>query len=121
VLEKPLEQYRSYDGQSELDISEEIAFAEAKLEELVCSSASEDAIRHTMKKIGTERARKFGWMNTYVFTKAMAEMLAYEHRSRLPIFIIRPTSTTSTLMEPFPGWIEGIKSVSQHPEPYVPT
>jgi fatty acyl-CoA reductase len=58
------------------------------------------------------RARKFGWMNNYVFTKAMAEMLAYEHRSRLPIVIVRPTSTTSTLKEPFPGWIEGIKSVS---------
>lgn len=56
VLEKPLQQNRSYDGQSELDISEEIAFAEAKLEELVCSSASEDTIRHTMKKIGTERS-----------------------------------------------------------------
>ncbi|XP_066390418.1 fatty acyl-CoA reductase 1-like isoform X3 [Miscanthus floridulus] len=111
VLEKPLQQNRSYDGQSELDISEEIAFAEAKLEELVCSSASEDTIRHTMKKIGTERARKFGWMNTYVFTKAMAEMLAYEHRSRLPIVIVRPTSTTSTLMEPFAGWIEGIKTI----------
>lgn len=59
MLEKPLEQYRSYDGQSELDISEEIAFAEAKLEELVCSSASEDAIRHTMKKIGTERSHLY--------------------------------------------------------------
>jgi fatty acyl-CoA reductase len=59
VLEKPLQQNRSYDGQSELDISEEIAFARAKLEELVCSSASEDTIRHAMKKIGTERSHLY--------------------------------------------------------------
>lgn len=59
MLEKPLQQFRSYDGQSELDISKEIAFAETKLEEQVCSSASEDTIRHTMKKIGTERSQLY--------------------------------------------------------------
>ncbi|XP_062199922.1 fatty acyl-CoA reductase 1-like isoform X1 [Phragmites australis] len=111
MLEKPLHQYRNYDGRSDLDISEEMAFAEAKLKELVSSNASEDTIRRTMKKIGTQRAQKFGWMNTYVFTKAMGEMLAYEHRSQLPIVIFRPTATTSTWKEPFPGWIEGIKTI----------
>ncbi|KAF8781065.1 hypothetical protein HU200_001037 [Digitaria exilis] len=111
MLEKPLQQYRSYDGQSDLDISGEMALAEAKLKELVCKNASEDNIRRAMKKIGIQRARKFGWMSTYVFTKAMGEMLAYEQRMRLPIAIIRPTSTTSTWKEPFPGWIEGIKTI----------
>jgi len=111
MLEKPLHQYRSNDGRLDLDISEETAFAEAKLKELVCSNASEDTIRRTMKKIGTQRALKFGWANAYVFTKAMGEMLAYEHRSRLPIVIIRPTATISTWKEPFPGWIEGVNTI----------
>ncbi|CAL5081925.1 unnamed protein product [Urochloa decumbens] len=111
MLEKPLHQYRSYDGLSDLDISEEMAFAEAKLKELVCSNASEDTIRRTMKKIGVQRARKFGWANAYAFTKAMGEMLAYEHRSRLPVVIIRPTATISTWKEPFPGWIEGVNTI----------
>ncbi|KAL6844828.1 hypothetical protein ACP4OV_025487 [Aristida adscensionis] len=111
MLEKPLHQYRSYDGLSYLDISEEMAFAEAKLKELLRSNASEDTITRTMKKIGTQRAQKFGWTSTYVFTKAMGEMLAYEHRSQLPIAIVRPTATTSTWKEPFPGWIEGIKTI----------
>ncbi|WVZ65313.1 hypothetical protein U9M48_014698 [Paspalum notatum var. saurae] len=52
VLEKPLHQYRSYDGQSDLDISEEIAFAEAKLQELVCSNASEDTIKRSIRRLG---------------------------------------------------------------------
>ncbi|KAJ1290085.1 hypothetical protein BS78_02G215600 [Paspalum vaginatum] len=111
VLEKPLHQYRSYDGQLDLDISEEIAFAEAKLQELVCSNASEDTIKRSMKKIGTQRAQKFGWVSTYVFTKAMGEMLVHEHRSRLPVVVIRPTAIASTLREPFPRWIEGIKTI----------
>ncbi|CAN6196320.1 unnamed protein product [Urochloa humidicola] len=111
MLEKPLHQYRSYDGQSDLDISEEMAFAEAKLKELVCSNASEDTIRRTMKKIGAQRARKFGWANSYLLTKAMGEMLAYEHRSRLPVVIIRPTATISTWKEPFPGWIGVVNTI----------
>ncbi|KAF0908514.1 hypothetical protein E2562_025874 [Oryza meyeriana var. granulata] len=111
MMEKPLQQWRSYDGRSNLDISEEMAFKKAKLKELVYNNASEHTIRHTMKKIGTQRAQKFGWANTYVFTKAMGEMLAYEQKSRLPIVIIRPTATTSTWKEPFPGWIEGAKAI----------
>ncbi|CAL5063874.1 unnamed protein product [Urochloa decumbens] len=111
MLEKPLHQRRSYDGQSDLDISEEMAFAEAKLKELICSNASEDTIRRTMKKIGTQRARKFGWANAYVFTKAMGEILACEYRSQLPVVIIRPTATISTWKEPFPGWIEGVNTI----------
>ncbi|XP_015647956.1 fatty acyl-CoA reductase 1 isoform X1 [Oryza sativa Japonica Group] len=111
MMEKPLQQWRSYDGRSDLDISEEMAFKDEKLKELVYNNASERTIRHTMKKIGAQRAKKFGWANAYVFTKAMGEMLAYEQNSRLPIVIIRPSATTSTWKEPFPGWIEGAKAI----------
>uniref|UniRef100_A0A0A9A7A2 Fatty acyl-CoA reductase n=1 Tax=Arundo donax TaxID=35708 RepID=A0A0A9A7A2_ARUDO len=113
MLEKPLQQYRSLDGRSSLDISEEMALVEAKLKELVYSNASKDTIRSTMKKIGAQRARKFGWANSYALTKAMGEMVAYEHRSRLPIVIIRPTATISAWKEPFPGWIEGANTIDK--------
>ncbi|KAL6967058.1 putative fatty acyl-CoA reductase 7, partial [Sarracenia purpurea var. burkii] len=53
-------------------------------------------------------ARKYGWPNTYVFTKAMAEMLLMHFKENLPLVIIRPTMITSTFKEPFPGWIEGV-------------
>lgn len=55
MLEKPLHLYKSFDGRTDLDISEETALTEAKLKELICRNASEDTIRHTMKKIGTRR------------------------------------------------------------------
>ncbi|XP_026423982.1 fatty acyl-CoA reductase 8-like isoform X2 [Papaver somniferum] len=61
-----------------------------------------------------ERARMFGWPNVYVFTKAMGEMLIGERRENLPIIIVRPTIVTSTIKEPFPGWVEGVKTVDSY-------
>ncbi|KAH7542031.1 hypothetical protein FEM48_Zijuj02G0030300 [Ziziphus jujuba var. spinosa] len=61
--------------------------------------------------IKISRAREFGWPNTYVFTKAMGEMIAEEAKDEVPLLIIRPTMVTSTLNEPFPGWIEGLRTI----------
>ncbi|XP_058190373.1 probable fatty acyl-CoA reductase 5 isoform X3 [Rhododendron vialii] len=61
-----------------------------------------------------ERARKYGWPNTYVFTKAMGEMLLGQikgNTNSTPLVILRPTIITSTYKEPFPGWVEGIRTV----------
>lgn len=60
-------------------------------------------------RLGSERARFYGWQDTYVFTKAMGEqMLAAEHGD-LPVAIIRPSIVEGALQEPFPGWIEGVR------------
>lgn len=50
-----------------------------------------------------------GWPNTYVFTKAIGEMVLEEFKARGNVVIIRPTIITSTYQDPFPGWIEGIR------------
>lgn len=53
------------------------------------------------------RANKFGWQDTYVFTKAMGEMMIDKMRSNIPVVIIRPSIIESTYREPFSGWMEG--------------
>lgn len=53
----------------------------------------------------------YGWTNTYVFTKAMGEMVVNDQRDNLPLIIIRPSIITSTYKEPFPGWIEGLRYI----------
>lgn len=53
------------------------------------------------------RANKFGWQDTYVFTKAMGEMMIDSLRGDIPVVIIRPSVIESTYREPFPGWMEG--------------
>jgi fatty acyl-CoA reductase len=57
----------------------------------------------------TARAKLYGWPNTYVYTKAMGEMLLGRFRENLPLVIIRPTMVSSTYKEPFSGWIEGVR------------
>ncbi|KAM1227480.1 hypothetical protein ACFX2I_006742 [Malus domestica] len=84
---------------------------EKKLNELKARGASEENIRSTMKDFGIERAKLYGWPNTYVFTKAMGEIFLENSRENLPLVIIRPTVVTSTYKEPFPGWIQGFRTI----------
>ncbi|XP_010557956.1 PREDICTED: fatty acyl-CoA reductase 2-like [Tarenaya hassleriana] len=62
---------------------------------------------HKMKELGLERARTYGWQDTYVFTKAMGEMMINSIRGDVPLVIIRPSVIESTYRDPFPGWMEG--------------
>ncbi|WCJ41790.1 Fatty acyl-CoA reductase 3 [Euphorbia peplus] len=98
-------------GVSKLSIDEEKKFIETKLHELRAEGATETTIRDVMKDLGIQRAKKYGWPNTYVFTKAMGEMIVEYMKGNLPVIIIRPTMVTSTFQQPFPGWIEGVKTI----------
>ncbi|KAF0912883.1 hypothetical protein E2562_019466 [Oryza meyeriana var. granulata] len=60
-----------------------------------------------MKDLGLERAKLHGWQDTYVFTKAMGEMVINSMRGDIPVVTIRPSVIESTWREPFPGWMEG--------------
>lgn len=74
-------------------------------------SSVKDAAVKRLKELGLERARMFGWPNTYSFTKAMGEMLIQKLRGDLPVVILRPTIIESTSAEPFPGWMEGFRTI----------
>ncbi|XP_062221145.1 fatty acyl-CoA reductase 2, chloroplastic-like [Phragmites australis] len=64
-----------------------------------------------MKDLGLERAKLHGWQDTYVFTKAMGEMVINCMRGEIPVVTIRPSVIESTVMDPFPGWIQGNRMV----------
>ena len=53
------------------------------------------------------RAKLHGWQDTYVFTKAMGEMVINCMRGEVPVVTIRPSVIESTWRDPFPGWMEG--------------
>ncbi|XP_038883521.1 fatty acyl-CoA reductase 2, chloroplastic-like [Benincasa hispida] len=67
----------------------------------------DNAITQNMKELGLQRAKRFGWQDTYVFTKAMGEMVIDQMRGEVPVAIIRPSVIESTFKDPFPGWMEG--------------
>jgi long-chain acyl-CoA synthetase len=63
-------------------------------------------------EIGMERARHWGWPNTYTYTKSLGEQaisatLRAPAGDRIHWSIVRPSIVESALRHPFPGWNEG--------------
>ncbi|KAK2433746.1 alcohol-forming fatty acyl-CoA reductase [Trifolium repens] len=111
LQEKPFEMGQSLKEDFKLDVHKEMDLIERKLAELQAMNVDENATKFAMKDYGMERANLHGWPNTYTFTKAMGEMLLVHHKDNIPLIIIRPTMVTSTRKDPFPGWIEGLRTM----------
>ncbi|KAG2333531.1 hypothetical protein Bca4012_016865 [Brassica carinata] len=111
IVEKPFAMGETLNGKNKVDIDVEMRLVDQKLKQLKKLGYSEEETKQAMKDLGLKRAKLYGWPNTYVFTKAMGEMLLGHCRESMPIVIIRPTIITSTFSDPFPGWIEGIKTI----------
>ncbi|XLR33788.1 hypothetical protein S83_061688 [Arachis hypogaea] len=94
-----------------LDINLEKKLIKEKLGELKAQNINERTITSIMKEFGTIRANFHGWSNTYIFTKSMGEMLVTNMKGNLPLIITRPSSIIGTHSEPFPGWIEGVRTI----------
>ncbi|RVW54329.1 Fatty acyl-CoA reductase 3 [Vitis vinifera] len=94
ILESPLKMGKALNGASGLDVDKEKKLVEEGLNELNELQATEETISLTMKELGMKRALMYGWPNTYVFTKAMGEMLLGQFKENLPLVILRPTIIT---------------------------
>ncbi|PPS09878.1 hypothetical protein GOBAR_AA10769 [Gossypium barbadense] len=100
ILEKRFYMGETLKGTHSINIFEEKRTMEEQLAQLQYHGAPDKAIK----------AKLNGWPNTYVFTKAMGEMLLGHFKGDLPLVIIRPTMIASTYKQPFPGWIEGVRT-----------
>jgi long-chain acyl-CoA synthetase len=70
-----------------------------------------------LTELGMERARHWGWSNTYTYTKALGDQLCAEaalatDESRVRCCIVRPAIVESALRYPFPGWNEGFTTTA---------
>ncbi|CAN0916731.1 Fatty acyl-CoA reductase 3 [Linum grandiflorum] len=113
ILETPYRMGETLNGVTGLNIEEERKIIDQKLNELNADGASPDVIKRTMVDLGLKRAKVYGWPNTYVFTKAMGEMMVGDimKKNNMSLVILRPTIVTSTFKQPFPGWVEGIRTI----------
>ncbi|NRR32540.1 SDR family oxidoreductase [Oxalobacteraceae bacterium] len=66
-------------------------------------------LARSLTELGIAEANHYGWNDTYTFTKWMGEQLAMEAMQGRALTIVRPSIIESTLAEPAPGWIEGVK------------
>ncbi len=66
-------------------------------------------IKNRLKEEGMQWARQRGWNDTYTYTKAIAEQLIVSFRRQAPTVILRPSIIESSLAEPNPGWLDGLR------------
>ncbi|RLN33084.1 alcohol-forming fatty acyl-CoA reductase-like [Panicum miliaceum] len=117
ILEEPFQMGQMLKNGRCFDIEAELELANEVKAKLVMARSNASTPHHqqlekvAMKELGLKRAKYFGWANVYAFTKAMGEMLLGALREDLPVVIVRPGIITSTLQDPFPGWIEGIRTM----------
>ncbi|KAL5697988.1 alcohol-forming fatty acyl-CoA reductase [Ranunculus cassubicifolius] len=111
IMEKPLKMGETLNGVPGLDIGQELNILQEKKTELQARNATKEEETVAMRELGMQRARIYGWPNPYVFTKSMGEMLLGHSSENVPLCIIRPTIITSTYKEPFPGWMEGYRTI----------
>ncbi len=59
-----------------------------------------------LAELGRVRAARWGWVNTYTYTKSLGEQVLAAQQ-QVPYSIVRPAIVESALRYPFPGWVEG--------------
>jgi long-chain acyl-CoA synthetase len=64
-----------------------------------------------LTKLGMERARHWGWTNTYTYTKSLGEQLIMSDPTVVST-IVRPAVVESSVRYPFPGWNEGFNTTA---------
>ncbi|CAO2186441.1 unnamed protein product [Urochloa humidicola] len=125
ILEKPIKPGESLREGTFLDIDAELRLVREVKKQLAATNSSSSTAaagddtdadkkateRTAMKELGLQRARHHGWSNTYVFTKAMGEVLLGQLRGDIPVVIMRPSIITSVRADPVPGWMQGTRTI----------
>lgn len=58
---------------------------------------------------GMKWARARGWNDTYTYTKALGEQFVLREAGSARVAIVRPSVIESSLAEPSPGWLDGLR------------
>jgi len=89
------------------DAEREVLALEERIVQITAGATRRD--RKTLEQLtqlGRERAERWGWVNTYTFSKSLAEQLLVR-RTAVRSTIVRPAIVESARRFPFPGWVEG--------------
>jgi long-chain acyl-CoA synthetase len=66
-------------------------------------------LNKVLTDLGMERARHWGWTNTYTYTKSLGEQIILSDRT-VASTIVRPAIVESSVRYPFGGWNEGFNT-----------
>jgi fatty acyl-CoA reductase len=98
------------DGSDEkaFDLDHELEWAVAQPAEVAAECPRAD-LDGRLRAIGRARARALGFIDTYTYSKSLAEQLLTRDGHGVPRVIVRPTIIESAWAEPEPGWIFGLR------------
>ena len=88
------------------DAAAELQSLREEIDRIRASSSGERAKADQLIEIGRRRATRWGWVNTYTYSKSLGEQILAQSQG-LDWAIIRPAIVESSWRFPFPGWIEG--------------
>ena len=91
------------------DVDALIASLRRKIERVRSRGGDPERLRRRLTDLGIAQAQRHGWNDTYTFTKWLGEQVALRAMHGRMLTIVRPAIIESTLREPAPGWIEGVK------------
>jgi fatty acyl-CoA reductase len=80
-----------------------------KIEATKKACSQPDKLDERLSELGIKESHRYGWNDTYTFTKWIGEQLIMEKLHDSTLTIVRPSIIESTYQEPVAGWIEGVK------------
>lgn len=98
---------RHRDGYYDVDLL--IARLQQKIGQVKARVRDPQQLERRLTELGISESNRYGWNDTYTFTKWMGEQLAMRGMQGRTLTIVRPSIIESTLQQPAPGWVEGVK------------
>ncbi len=86
-----------------------LAALHRKIMEVKANCTDSEARVAALTDLGQREANRYGWGDTYTFTKWLGEQILLKRLQGGTLTIVRPSVIESCLQEPKPGWIEGVK------------
>ena len=93
-------------GDGRFEHAEELAECRRRVDEIRQANEPAERKKNRLIELGRRRAERWGWVNTYTYTKSLGEQ-ALAAAPGLDFTIVRPAIVESALRFPFPGWVEG--------------
>ena len=83
---------------------------EGEPREAISESRRKRWVEEKLKQEGLDRALRWGWPNTYSYTKSLGEQLVLAARGELDVTVVRPAVIESAIADPAPGWNQGVNT-----------
>lgn len=91
------------------DVRPLIAKLQKKINDVEENCSRSDQLAYRLVELGIKESNRYGWNDTYTFTKWLGEQMTMEALQDSTLTIVRPAIIESTYQEPTPGWVEGVK------------